>query len=112
MLSVVDLLHVITYPFLLFAAWVLHRRKRDDLVSSILSLAILLTIGAEQPSAAFLTFILKVPEWLHQRIYDLGNIALLAGILLFPYGRLRPRIVLGFLAFLPCCSSCTATPIA
>ena len=101
LLSVVDLLHVITYPFLLFAAWVLHRRKRDDLVSSILSLAILLTITAEQPSAAFLTFILKIPEWLHQRIYDLGNIALLAGILLFPYGRLRPRIMVGFLAFLP-----------
>ena len=101
MLSVVDLLHIITYPFLLFAAWVLHRRKRDDLVSSILSLAILLTIASEQPSAAFLGFILKVPEWLHQRIYDLGNIALLAGILLFPYGRLRPRVVLAFLALLP-----------
>ena len=101
MLSVVDLLHVITYPFLLFAAWVLHRRKREDLVSSILSLAILLTIASEQPSAAFLRFVVQVPEWFHQRLYDLGNIALLAGILLFPYGRLKPRVVLGFIALLP-----------
>ena len=44
MLSVVDLFHVLTYPFLLFAAWVLHRRKREDLISSVLSLAVLLTI--------------------------------------------------------------------
>lgn len=101
MLSVIDLLHVITYPFLLFAAWVLHRRKREDLISSILSLAILLTIATEQPSAAFLSFVVNIPEWLHQRLYDLGNIALLAGILLFPYGRLRPRVVLGLVALLP-----------
>ena len=53
-LKVVDLFHVLTYPFLLFAAWVLHRRKREDLISSILSLAVLLTVGAEQPSATFL----------------------------------------------------------
>ncbi len=101
LLSVVDLLHVITYPFLLFAAWILQRRKREDLVSSILSLAILLTIATEQPSAAFLRFVLQIPEALHQTLYDVGNIALLAGILLFPYGRLRPRIVLGFIALLP-----------
>ncbi len=54
LLGVVDLLHIVTYPFLLFAAWILHRRKRDDLISSVLSLAILLTIASEQPSAAFL----------------------------------------------------------
>ncbi len=101
LLSVVDLLHLITYPFLLFAAWILHRRKKEDLVSSILSLAILLTIVAEQPSAGFLQFVLHIPEALHQRIYDLGNIALLAGILLFPYGRLQPRSVIGFIALLP-----------
>ncbi len=101
LLSVVDLLHLITYPFLLFAAWILQRRKREDLVSSILSLAILLAIAAEQPSAGFLTFVLHIPEQLHRLIYDLGNIALLAGILLFPYGRLQPRIVLGFIALLP-----------
>ena len=101
MLSVVDLLHVITYPFLLFAAWVLHRRKREDLVSSILSLAILLTIATEQPSAAFLSYVVKFPNGCTGALYDLGNIALLAGILLFPYGRLRPRIVLGFIALLP-----------
>ena len=101
LLSVVDLLHLITYPFLLFAAWILQRRKREDLVSSILSLAILLTIASEQPSAAFLRFVLHVPEPLHQFLYDLGNIALLAGILLFPYGRLHPRIILAFIALLP-----------
>src|ERR687894_658475 len=81
LLSVVDLLHLITYPFLLFAAWILQRRKREDLVSSVLSLAILLTIVAEQPSASFLRFVLDIPEALHQAIYDLGNSALLAGIL-------------------------------
>jgi hypothetical protein len=97
----VDLLHVLTYPFLLFAAWILHRRKRDDLISSVLSLAILLTITAEQPSAAFLNFIAQVPEWLHQRLYDLGNICLLAGILLFPFGQLRPRASVGILVMLP-----------
>lgn len=101
LLSVVDLLHVLTYPFLIFAAWVLHRRKREDLISSVLSLAILLTIIAEQPSSAFLTFVLQVPDWIHQRIYDLGNILLLAGILLFPFGEMRPRVSSGFLALLP-----------
>jgi hypothetical protein len=101
MLSVIDLLHVLTYPFLLFAAWILHRRKREDLISSILSLAILLTVAAEQPSATFLTFVAHVPDWLHQRIYDLGNVTLLAGVLLFPYGLLRPRPVIGFIALLP-----------
>lgn len=101
LLSVVDLLHVLTYPFLIFAAWVLHRRKREDLISSVLSLAILLTIIAEQPSSAFLTFVAHIPDWLHQRIYDLGNIFLLAGILLFPFGELRPRSSVGLLILLP-----------
>lgn len=100
-LSVVDLFHIVTYPFLLFAAWILHRRKRDDLISSVLSLAILLTIGSEQPSASFLTFIAHIPESWHTHIYDLGNICLLAGILLFPFGQLRPRVVIPFLALLP-----------
>ena len=101
LLSVVDLLHLITYPFLLFAAWILHRRKPEDLISSVLSLAILLTIAAEQPSAGFLQYVLQVPDWTHRLIYDLGNICLLAGVLLFPFGRLRPRIILIPLALLP-----------
>lgn len=101
LLSVVDLLHVITYPFLLFAAWILHRRKKEDLISSVLSLAILLTITAEQPSAGFLTFVLHVPDAVHRLLYDLGNICLLAGVLLFPFGQLRPRYVLVPLALLP-----------
>lgn len=101
MLSVVDLFHILTYPFLLFAAWLLHRRKREDLISSVLSLAVLLTIGSEQPSASFLSFVADIPESWHRHIYDLGNICLLAGILLFPFGQLRPRIVVPVLVLLP-----------
>ncbi|HZC38248.1 MAG TPA: hypothetical protein VE221_06205 [Sphingomicrobium sp.] len=101
MLSIVDLFHILTYPFLLFAAWILHRRKREDLISSVLSLAVLLTIGSEQPSASFLSFIAQIPERWHSHLYDLGNICLIAGILLFPHGQLRPRIVIPFLALLP-----------
>ena len=101
LLSVVDLLHLLTYPFLLFAAWILHRRKPEDLISSVLSLAILLTIAAEQPSAGFLTFILQVPEWAHRLLYDAGNICLLAGVLLFPFGQFRPRYVILPLVVLP-----------
>jgi hypothetical protein len=101
LLGVVDLLHILTYPFLLFAAWILHRRKRDDLISSVLSLAILLTIGSELPSTDFLNYIAHVPQWVHQRLYDLGNMCLLAGILLFPFGQLRPRASIPFLAALP-----------
>src|SRR5207302_3724594 len=73
----------------------------EDLISSVLSLAVLLTIGSEQPSATFLTFIANIPETWHRHLYDLGNICLLAGIFLFPFGQLRPRIVLPFLALLP-----------
>jgi hypothetical protein len=101
LLGVVDLLHILTYPFLLVAAWILHRRKRDDLISSVLSLAILLTIGSELPATEFLDYIAHVPIWLHQRLYDLGNICLLAGILLFPFGQLKPRAALPFLLLLP-----------
>ena len=101
MLKVVDLFHVLTYPFLIFAAWLLHRRKREDLISSILSLAVLLTIGSEQPSATFLNYVAHIPESWHRHLYDFGNICLLAGILLFPFGQLRPRVVIGLLAFLP-----------
>jgi hypothetical protein len=100
-LKIVDLFHVLTYPFLLFAAWILHRRKREDLISSILSLAVLLTVIAEQPSSTFLDFVAKVPVSWHRHIYDLGNICLLAGILLFPFGQLRPRVVVPFLCLLP-----------
>ena len=53
-LSFIDLMHVLAYPFLLWAAWLLHHRNSRDAVSSILSLAVLLTIGAEQPSSMFL----------------------------------------------------------
>jgi hypothetical protein len=101
LLGVVDLLHLITYPFLLFAAWILHRRKPEDLISSVLSLAILLTIAAEQPSAAFLQYVLNFPGWAHRLLYDAGNICLLAGVLLFPFGQLRPRTILIPLALLP-----------
>ena len=64
LLSFIDLLHVISYPFLLWAAWLLHRRNSRDAVSSILSLAVLLTIAAEQPSSIFLANV-GVPRWLN-----------------------------------------------
>ena len=92
---------MLTYPFLLFAAWVLYRRKREDLISSVLSLAVLLTIGSEQPSATFLSYVAHIPVSWHRHLYDLGNICLLAGILLFPFGQLRPRVVVPFLCLLP-----------
>lgn len=99
LLSFIDLTHVIFYPFLLWAAWILHRRNARDAVSSVLSLAILLTIGTEEPSATFLD-VLGVPRWVNVRLYDLGNVCLLAGILLFPHGKLSWRLT-AILAALP-----------
>ena len=99
LLSFIDLLHVIFYPFLLWAAWILHRRNARDAVSSILSLAVLLTIGAEQPSSTFLA-VVGVPRALNVALFDLGNICLLAGILLFPHGNLSWRVVV-LIALLP-----------
>ena len=98
-LSFIDLLHVIAYPFLLWAAWLLHRRNSRDVVSSLLSLAVLFTIAAEQPSAIFLATI-GVPRELNVALFDLGNVLLLAGILLFPHGNLSWRVV-ALLASLP-----------
>ncbi|HEU5482645.1 MAG TPA: hypothetical protein VFU80_06105 [Sphingomicrobium sp.] len=89
LLSFIDLVHVIFYPFLIWAAWILHRRNARDTVSSILSLAILLMIGSELPSSAFLETI-GVPRDAIIALYDLGNVLLIAGILLFPHGDLSP----------------------
>jgi hypothetical protein len=99
LLSFIDLLHVASFPFLLWAAWLLHRRNSRDVVSSLLSLAVLLMIAAEQPSSAFLASI-GVPRWLNVAMFDLGNVLLLAGILLFPHGNLSRRLV-ALLACLP-----------
>jgi hypothetical protein len=101
LLSFIDLLHLLTYPFLLISAWLLFRRKREDVVSSVVSLAILLTMAAEQPSATFLALVLEVPQGIHQALYDVANICLIGGILLFPHGRLSPRITIAVLAALP-----------
>jgi len=101
LLSVIDLIHLLTYPFLLVSAWLLYKRKRFDVVSSIVSLAILLTMGTEQPSATFLALVAMVPDGVHRTLYDLANIFLIGGILLFPHGRLSPRITLALLAALP-----------
>jgi hypothetical protein len=101
LLGLVDLIHLLTYPFLLISAWLLFRRKREDTVSSVISLAILLTMATEQPSASFLALVAGVPEWLHRALYDVANICLIGGILLFPHGRLKPRLVLPLLALLP-----------
>src|SRR5688500_16259969 len=54
LLGFIDLIHLLTYPFLLIAASLLFRRKREDVVSSGISPAILLTMATEQPSATFL----------------------------------------------------------
>ncbi len=87
LLSFIDVVHVIFYPFLIWAAWILHRRNATDAVSSILSLAILLMIGSELPSSAFLAEI-GVPRSVNVALYDLNNMLLIAGILLFPHGQL------------------------
>ncbi len=92
LLSFIDVLPVLSYPFLLWAAWILHRRNARDAVSSILSLAVLMNIGAEQPSSTFLAHI-GVPRELNVALFDLGNILLLTGILLFPHGKLSWRLV-------------------
>jgi hypothetical protein len=91
LLSFIDVVHVIFYPFLIWAAWILHRRNGRDAVSSILSLAILLTIGTELPSSAYLASV-GVPRQVLVALYDLGNVLLVTGILLFPHGRLTPLI--------------------
>lgn len=92
LLSFIDVVHVIFYPFLIWAAWILHRRNSRDAVSSLLSLAILLMIAAELPSSTFLSSI-GVGRAAQVAIYDLSNVLLVAGILLFPHGRLSARIV-------------------
>jgi hypothetical protein len=89
-LGFIDLLHVLAYPFLLWAAWLLHHRNARDAVSSIFSLAVLLTMAAEQPSSVFLAHV-GVPLRLNVAIFDLGNVLLLTGILLFPHGTLSWR---------------------
>jgi hypothetical protein len=98
-LSVIDLMPMLAYPFLLWAAWLLHHRNSRDAVSSILSLAVLLTVGAEQPSSMFLAHV-GIPRWLNVALFDLGNIFLLTGILLFPHGNLSWRRI-GLIATLP-----------
>ena len=98
-LNFIDLLHVLAYPFLLWAAWMLHHRNARDAVSSILSLAVLLTVAAEQPASTFLASV-GVPRWLNVAMFDLGNVLLLTGILLFPHGNLSWRR-LALMAALP-----------
>ena len=44
-------------------------------------------------SSVFLAHRSDVPRWLNVAIYDLGNVLLLAGILLFPHGNLSWRAV-------------------
>jgi len=99
LLSFIDVVHVIFYPFLIWAAWILHRRNAKDAVSSILSFAILLMIGSELPSSAFLAQ-MGVPRSVNVALYDLNNVLLIAGILLFPHGRLTWGTV-GTIAALP-----------
>jgi hypothetical protein len=60
---------------------------------------VLLTIAAEMPASNFLASI-GIPRWLNVAMFDLGNVLLLAGILLFPHGNLSWRRV-ALLAILP-----------
>ncbi|HVM23680.1 MAG TPA: hypothetical protein VM308_10360 [Sphingomicrobium sp.] len=98
-LKFIDLLQILAYPFLLWAAWILHRRNARDAVSSLLSLAVLLSIGSEQPSVTALAN-LSAPRSVTVALFDLANVLLLAGILLFPHGELGWRKV-ALLACLP-----------
>src|SRR5438309_930491 len=98
-LNFIDLLHVLAYPFLLWAAWMLHHRNARDAVSSILSLAVLLTMAAEQPASMFLASI-HVSRGLNVAMFDLGKVLLLTGILLFPHGNISWRRV-ALIALLP-----------
>src|SRR3982751_4122094 len=98
-LNFIDLMQVLAYPFLLWAAWLLHHRNARDAVSSILSLAVLLTVAAEQPASMFLASI-HVARGLNVAMFDLGNVLLLTGILLFPHGNLSWRRV-ALMAVLP-----------
>src|SRR3954453_11225407 len=98
-LNFIDLLHVLAYPFLLWAAWLLHHRNARDAVGSILSLAVLLTVAAEQPASMFLASI-HVTRGLNVAMFDLGNVLLLTGILLFPHGNISWRRV-ALIALLP-----------
>src|SRR5205814_697584 len=98
-LNFIHLMKVLAYPFLLWAAWLLHHRNSRDAVSSILSLAVLLTIAAEQPASMVLASV-GVPRWLNVAMFDLGNVLLLTGILLFPHGNLSWRRV-ALIAALP-----------
>ena len=90
-LSFIDLLQVIFYPFLLWAAWLLHRRNSRDVVSSILSLAVLLTHRRRAALDRSSWPTIGIPRWLNVALFDLGNMLLLAGILLFPHGYLSWR---------------------
>jgi hypothetical protein len=60
---------------------------------------VLFTMAAEQPSSMFLAHF-GVPLRLNVAMYDLGNVLLLTGILLFPHGNLSWRRV-AVIAMLP-----------
>ena len=83
-LGFIDLMHVLAYPFLLWAAWLLHHRNSRDAVSSILSLAVLLSDGrsSSRPRFSFSTSALRAGSMSRSTI--LANVLLLTGILLFP----------------------------
>lgn len=100
LLSLLDLSHVLFYPLLLWVALVLHMRNPTQPVPTLLSFAILLMVGSELPSSSFLLEI-GVPRGALIALYDFGNIALIAAVLLFPDGRLTPRRVLIPLFLLP-----------
>lgn len=99
-LDLIDLIHVLIYPILLWVAFSIYSRNRRHVIPALLSSSILLTLIAEQPSSLFLARV-GVPLRLNIFLFDVGNILLLATLMLFPDGRPRPRIVLIALCCLP-----------
>lgn len=100
LLDLIDLTHVLLYPILLWIAFSIYARNPNHVVPALLSSSILLILIAQQPSSVFLADV-GVPRWANVALYDLGNISLLATLMLFPDGTLRPRIALVALLCLP-----------
>lgn len=99
LMSLIGILHALFYPVLLWIAYVLHVRNPTQPVAALLSISILLTLGAEQPASSLMAGL--VPRVINVFLFDLGNMALIAAILLFPDGRLRPRLILVPISLLP-----------
>jgi len=93
LLSFLDLVHVLFYPILFWIAFSLYTRNASQPVPALLSISILFNMVSEQPASALWVHI-GVPRALDVAVYDCANVMLIATLLLFPDGRLRPRAIL------------------